>query len=111
MFFTFELPFGDGRAYKCFNPALKFHAIFILLVRGVKMQMWTRVGSHHLSALLRYNRFPDKPDMTINLPELKTPVNIDDNYGLRLTTYYKVHVFSQEQNSSILDNCTPDMLV
>ena len=55
------------------------------------MQMWTRIGSHHLNALLgniRYKR--RRPDMTINIPGLKTPVNIDDNYGLRLTAYYRV---------------------
>lgn len=69
------------------------------------MQMWTRLGSHHLSALLRYNRFPDKPDVTINLPELKTPVNIDDNYGLRLTTYYKVSATSQQQKNVLWHNC------
>ena len=54
------------------------------------MQMWTRIGSHHLNTLLRNRRFPRKPDMTINLPGLKSPVNIDDNYGLRLTAYYRV---------------------
>lgn len=61
-------------------------------VHGVKMQMWARVGSHHLSALLHFNRYPDKPDMTVNIPALKTPVNMDDNYGLRLTTYYRVRI-------------------
>ena len=56
------------------------------------MQMWTRIGSHHLNTLLRNRRFPRKPDMTINIPGLKTPINIDDNYGLRLTAYYRVSV-------------------
>ena len=56
------------------------------------MQMWTKIGSHHLNALLRNRRFPRKPDMTINIPGLKTPINIDDNYGLRLTAYYRVSV-------------------
>lgn len=64
------------------------------------MQMWTRVGSHHLSALLRYNRYPDKPDMTINIPGLKTPINIDDNYGLRLTTYYRVSLVNYLEMSA-----------
>ena len=59
-------------------------------VRGATMQMWTRIGSHHLNALLRNRRFPRRPDMTINVPGLKSPVNMDDNYGLRLTAYYKV---------------------
>ena len=55
------------------------------------MQMWTRIGSHHLNTLLRNPRYrSNKPDMTIKLPGLKSPVNIDDNYGLRLTAYYKV---------------------
>ena len=52
--------------------------------------MWTKIGSHHLNNLLRNRRFPKRPDMTINVPGLKSPVNIDDNYGLRLTAYYKV---------------------
>ena len=56
------------------------------------MQMWTKIGSHHLNTLLRNRRFPRKPDMTINIPGLKTPINIDDNYGLRLTAYYRVSV-------------------
>ena len=54
------------------------------------MQMWTRIGSHHLNTLLRNRRFPRKPDTTINIPGLKSPINIDDNYGLRLTAYYRV---------------------
>ena len=54
------------------------------------MQMWTKIGSHHLNALLRNRRFPRRPDMTINVPGLKSPINMDDNYGLRLTTYYRV---------------------
>jgi hypothetical protein len=54
------------------------------------MQMWTRIGSNHLNVLLRNRRYPRKPDMTINVLGLKSPVNIDNNYGLRLTAYYKV---------------------
>jgi hypothetical protein len=59
------------------------------------MQMWTRIGGHHLSGLLRNRRYPRRPDMTINLPALKTPVNMDNNYGLRLTAYYRVSVKSE----------------
>ena len=55
------------------------------------MQMWTKIGSHHLNALLNNPRYKRRrPDMTINVPGLKSPVNIDDNYGLRLTAYYRV---------------------
>ena len=54
------------------------------------MQMWTKIGSNRLNTLLRNRRFPRKPDMTINVPGLNSPVNIDDNYGLRLTAYYRV---------------------
>ena len=54
------------------------------------MQMWTGIGSHNLNTLLRNRRYPRRPDMTINIPGLNTPVNMDDNYGLRLTTYYRV---------------------
>ena len=54
------------------------------------MQMWTRIGSNNLNTLLRNSRYPRRPDMTINIPGLKSPVNIGDNYGLRLTAYYRV---------------------
>jgi hypothetical protein len=54
------------------------------------MQMWSRIGSNNLNVLLRNRRYPRKPDMTINVPGLKSPVNMDNNYGLRLTAYYKV---------------------
>ncbi len=54
------------------------------------MQMWTRIGSNNLNTLLRNRRYPRRPDMTINVPGLKSPVNMDDNYGLRLTAYYRV---------------------
>jgi hypothetical protein len=57
------------------------------------MQMWTRIGSNHLNVLLRNRRYPRKPDMTINIPGLKSPVNMDNNYGLRLTAYYRVGYF------------------
>ena len=71
-----------------------FMFVYLLLLvsteRGAKMQMWTKIGSNRLSALLRNRRFPRRPDMTINVPGLNSPVNIDDNYGLRLTAYYRV---------------------
>ena len=57
------------------------------------MQMWTRIGSNNLNTLLRNSRYPRRPDMTINVPGLKSPVNIGDNYGLRLTAYYRVKSF------------------
>ena len=79
--------------------------IFLLATteRGAKMQMWTRIGSNRLNALLRNRRYPRRPDVAINIPALKSPVNMDDNYGLRLTTYYRVgtklfnliHIYSQ----------------
>ena len=69
------------------------------------MQMWTKIGSSHLNTLLRNRRYPRQPDVTINVPGLKSPVNMDDNYGLRLTTYYRVgthsiHFYSQRNRSS-----------
>lgn len=66
----------------------------ITTVRGAKMQMWTRIVSGDLNVLLRYGRYPNRPDITVNIPELKSPVNMDNNYGLRLTTYYKVENMS-----------------
>ena len=71
-----------------------FMFVYLLLLvstaRGAKMQMWTKIGSNRLNTLLRNRRFPRRPDMTINVPGLNSPVNIDDNYGLRLTAYYRV---------------------
>ena len=75
--------------------AWKAHSCCLVITeRGAKMQMWTRIGSHRLNTLLRNRRFPRRPDMTINVPGLKSPVNMDDNYGLRLTTYYRVRTHS-----------------
>ena len=63
------------------------------------MQMWTKIGSHHLNALLNNPRYKRRrADVTINVPGLKSPVNIDDNYGLRLTTYYRVSVYNERVN-------------
>ena len=75
-----------------FELSLSGTTCLIYLARGAKMQMWTRIGGPHLSLLLRNRRYPRRPDMTINIPGLKTPVNMDNNYGLRLTAYYRVSV-------------------
>ena len=73
------------------------------------MQMWTKIGSHHLNALLNNPRYKRrKADMTINVPGLKSPVNIDDNYGLRLTAYYRV---SAILNRLVRSSTLSEMLV
>ena len=65
---------------------------FLLKARGAKMQMWTKIGGPYLSYLLRNRRYLRRPDISINIPGLTTPVNMDSNYGLRLTAYYRVSV-------------------
>ena len=95
-FFTYStISFYDWNVVRStvalFNIFLFVYLLLLVsTVRGAKMQMWTKIGSNRLSALLRNRRFPRKPDMTINVPGLNSPVNIDDNYGLRLTAYYRV---------------------
>jgi hypothetical protein len=54
------------------------------------MQMWLNIRRNYLNRLTKNRRYPGKPDISSKLPGLETPEKIDDNYGIRLTTYYMV---------------------
>lgn len=57
---------------------------------GVTVQMWYNIPGTGLTRLTTNPRYPGKPDVSSKLPGLETQENIDDNYGVRLTTYFMV---------------------
>ena len=48
-------------------------------------------GAATLDTLLQNPKFrSNKPDSTKTLPSLVSPINVADNYGVRMSTYYVV---------------------
>jgi hypothetical protein len=54
------------------------------------MDIWRNIPGSNVYQLKQDSRFPDKPDTSSVIPNMATPVNAMDNYGVRLTAYYKV---------------------
>lgn len=54
------------------------------------METWNGISGDNLAQLSSDPRFPAKPDSSKKLESLVSPMNIRDNYGLRLKTYYVV---------------------
>ena len=52
--------------------------------------MWYNIPGTNLNSLTTNPRYPGKPDVSSKLLNLETQENIDDNYGVRLTTYFMV---------------------
>ena len=64
--------------------------VVVVAQPGVTMQIWKNIPGNNVYQLKENPRFPDKPDSSSVIPNMATPVNTMDNYGLRLTAYYKV---------------------
>lgn len=65
--------------------------MYIYIERGVTMEVYNNIRGTTLNQLLRNKKFKSKtPDSTKKIPSLVSPMNVADNYGLRLTTYYVV---------------------
>ena len=54
------------------------------------MEMWYNIPGTNLNSLTTNPRYPGKPDVSSKMLSLETQENIDDNYGVRLTTYFMV---------------------
>jgi hypothetical protein len=58
------------------------------------MEVYNNIPGVTLNRLLYNKKFRAKtPDATKKIPGLVSPMNVGDNYGLRLTTYYVVSFF------------------
>ena len=58
------------------------------------MEVYNGIRGTSLNSLLYNKKFRSKtPDSTKKIPSLVSPINVADNYGLRLTTYYVVCYF------------------
>lgn len=61
------------------------------LERGVTMEVYNNIPGMTLDRLLYNKKFRSKtPDSSQKLPGLVSPMNVANNYGLRLTTFYVV---------------------
>ena len=58
------------------------------------MDIWYSIEGNKLENLESDPRFPDKPDATKELENMASPLNLGDNYGLRMTSYFMVRFFS-----------------
>ena len=57
------------------------------------METWNNIAGNEIWMMISNSRYPNKPDTTVQLDSLESPIrgdNLPDNYGLRMTTYYKV---------------------
>ena len=60
------------------------------LEKGGTMDIWRNIGGTALAPLLTDPRYPQKPSASNKVLGLVSPVNVGNNYGLRLTTFYVV---------------------
>ena len=74
-----------------------FTLIFIPLIyfnypleKGGTMDIWRNIGGTALAPLLTNPRYPQRPSASNKVLKLVSPVNVGNNYGLRLTTFYLV---------------------
>ena len=51
------------------------------------MQIWYNIPGNELTSLTTNPQYPGKPDVSGKPLGLETQENIDDNYGVRMTTY------------------------
>ena len=54
------------------------------------MDIWRNIGGTALAPLLTDTRYPQKPSASNKVLRLVSPVNVGNNYGLRLKTFYVV---------------------
>lgn len=57
---------------------------------GVVYELWQNIGTNFIAKLKEDPRFPSNPDKMEILPNFESAKNFADNYGARLTTYYRV---------------------
>lgn len=57
------------------------------------MEVYKNIPGNTLSSLTSNPKYPSKPDVTSKIKKMKTPRNVGDQYGLRLTTFYVVSIF------------------
>ena len=56
------------------------------------MDIWYSIKGAGLKSLEEDVRYPDKPDSTKTVENMASPLNMGDNYGLRLRTYFVVSI-------------------
>ena len=61
-----------------------------LLEKGGTMDIWRNIGGTALAPLQTDSRYPQKPSASNKVLGLVSPVNVGNNYGLRLKTFYVV---------------------
>ena len=65
------------------------------------MDIWYGIqGTNGLGSLEQDQRYPDKPDSSITIENMASPLNMGDNYGLRLRAYYLVRCYETSTFSS-----------
>ncbi len=70
---------------------LKFLIICPFLERGVKLETFLNIPGSTLGSLLQSAKFKSNtPDSTKTFPSLVSQINVADNYGVRMTTFYVV---------------------
>ena len=57
---------------------------------GVVKEVWNNINGLYLYQLRQSPNFPDKPDTTSSETSMASKPGMGNNYGLRLTAYYKV---------------------
>lgn len=57
------------------------------------MEVYRNIAGETLTSLTTNAKYPGKPDETVKIKKLKTPMSVGDSYGVRLTTFYVVSFF------------------
>ena len=68
--------------------------------------MWFNIPGTDLNRLTKNPRYPGKPDVSSKQRNLETAKDIDDNYGVRLTTYFMVSACNEKIHAEFF-KCRP----
>lgn len=61
-------------------------------VHGVHMDVWYSIKGRNIINLEQDKRYPNQPDVTKTIEDMASPLNLGDNYGLRLRAYFVVSI-------------------
>jgi hypothetical protein len=61
------------------------------------MDLWFSIKGSSLKSLEQDERYPDKPDTKKTIENMASPLNLGDNYALRLRTYFVVSFLRREK--------------
>ena len=70
------------------------------------MDLWFSINGNSLKSLKQDQRYPDTPDTKKTIDNMASPLNMGDNYGLRLRSYFVVSFYCTVLRVAIDSTCS-----